>query len=127
MKELDLDKKTKETIQDISAISAIRPDVIRQVWEFTLMSWFLKMSENPEKEHTFSIPFVGDLTVKYKNSCPNQDGDFDTIIESKFEPSKDFCNLVGDVYYEANNSVIEYIQNNLIKNTIENIKSQPKK
>jgi hypothetical protein len=32
---LDLDKETKQLLEEISAISGIQKNVVREVWEFT--------------------------------------------------------------------------------------------
>lgn len=125
MKELPYTKDTKELLQDISSQFGLRADVIKQVWEATLVTLFLKMAENPEAEHELQIPFIGKLKVKYKNSYSvGSSGDYFTAVDSEIFLDEEFKNLVGDVYYQGNTPLIDYIQNTLIKNTLDNIKNQ---
>ena len=126
MKELEYTKDTKELLQEISALFGLRPDVVKQVWEATLIALFLKMTENPEAEHELQVPFIGKLFVKYKNSYSKDNNCF-TTVDSKMFLDEEFKNIVGDVYFQGNAPLIDYIQNTLIKNTIENIKSSPLK
>lgn len=127
MKELPYTKDTKELLQDVSSQFGLRVDVIKQVWEATLVTLFLKMAENPEAEHELQIPFIGKLKVKYKNSCSTGNSGYFTIVDSEIFLDEEFKNIVGDVYYQGNTPLIDYIQNTLIKNTLENIKNQPMK
>ena len=127
MKELPYTKDTKELLQDVSSQFGLRVDVIKQVWEATLVTLFLKMAENPEAEHELRIPFIGKLKVKYKNSCATGNSGYFTIVDSEIFLDEEFKNIVGDVYYQGNTPLIDYIQNTLIKNTLENIKNQPLK
>lgn len=112
-------KKTKELLQDVSSLFGVRSDIVKQIWDYTIITLFLKMAENPEGEHTLQLPMIGELVVKYKNSVYIKNGTI-TEVESNLRLDEEFKNLIGDVYFQGNSPIIEFVQDNLIKNTIEN-------
>lgn len=119
MKELPMTKKTKELLQEVSALFGVRSDIVKQIWDYTIITLFLKMTENPEGEHILQLPMIGELIVKYKNSVYVKNGTI-TEVESNLRLDEEFKNLIGDVYFQGNSPIIEFVQDNLIKNTIEN-------
>lgn len=114
-------KKSKELLQEVSALFGVRADVVKQIWDYTIVTLFLKMAENPEKEHVLQIPMIGELVIKYKNSYYIKDGTVPiTEVESKLRLDDEFKNLIGDIYFQGNSPIIQFIQDNLT-NTIENV------
>lgn len=120
MKELELDRDTKDMLMKISALSSIKADVIKQVWEFTNIMWYLQLSENPEKLTSITIPYFGKLGIKFNNDKLKEDGTIQSEITAFAAPSESFSNMVGDIYSQSRSEVIDFLQNNLLKNTIAN-------
>lgn len=120
MKEMDLDRDTKDMLMKISALSSIKADVIRQVWEFTAAAWYLQIADNPEKMSSINIPYFGKIGVRFKNEKLKEDGNIQSEIDAFAVPSDNFANMVGDIYNQARAPIVEFIQNELLKNAINN-------
>ena len=119
---LKLDDETKHTLEEISALSGIQRDVIREVWEFTLMRWIEQLTRDPTKLNRLQIPFLGTVGVRYVNDQLSIDGSIDTNIDIFISASPFFKKLVGEVYDGKQNVLTEMLQkkiDNAISNVIE--------
>lgn len=117
---MDLDKDTKDFLMKVSALSSIKADVIKQVWEFTVASWYLQLADNPEKMTSINIPYFGKIGIRFKNEKLKDDGNIQSEIDAWAVPSDNFSNMVGDIYNQARAPIVDFIQNELLKNTITN-------
>lgn len=120
MKEMELDRDTKDVLTKISALSSIKTDIIKQVWEFTAAAWYLQIAENPEKMSSITIPYFGKVGVRFKNEKLKEDGNIQSEIDAFAVPSESFSNMVGDIYNQARAPIVEFVQNDLLKNAINN-------
>jgi hypothetical protein len=107
---LKIDKETKHLIEEISALSGIQRDVIREVWEFTFIRWLEQITNDPEKLQTLTIPFLGAVGVRYTGDTLNDDGSLETQAESFVALSSSFRSVLGDVYDEKRNIIIDILQ-----------------
>ena len=71
---LKLDEETKHTLEEISALSGIQRDVIREVWEFTLIRWIEQITRDPVKLNRIQVPFLGTVGVRYVDDQLAEDG-----------------------------------------------------
>lgn len=107
---LKLDDATKHTIEEIAALSGIQRDVVREVWEFTLIHWLEKITRDPTKLTTLQIPFLGQVGVKYVEDTLNAEGGIDTKVDAFIALSPFFKSLIGDVFDEKQNVIIDVLQ-----------------
>lgn len=123
MKEIKLDKETKEMLAKISAAETVKADTIRQVWEYTLIAWFLQMTENPEEEYKeVTIPFLGKIGLQYKGERLDEaTGKIKTDVDASISLSDNFKSMFGDIINQARTPLVDYIQEGLMNTTIDNI------
>jgi hypothetical protein len=121
MKTMELDKDTKDMLTDISTLFGVKTEIVKEVWEYTLFVWFLKMSENPDKMSTITVPYLGHVGVKFNSeSLNNETGKIETKVDTFLSPSDAFKQMYGNIYNQAPSELAEYIQNHMIKTVIEN-------
>lgn len=107
---LKIDKDTKHLIEEISALSGIQRDVVREVWEFTFIRWLEQITNDPEKLQTLTIPFLGSVGVRYTGDTLNEDGSLETQADAFISLSSSFRGILGDVYDEKRNIIIDILQ-----------------
>lgn len=107
---LKLDDDTKSMLEEISAISGIQRDVVREVWEFTLIRWVEKLTKDPKKLTTLTVPFLGQVGIRYVEDILKEDGTIDTKADAYLALSPTFKTLVGDVYDEKLDVIIAILQ-----------------
>jgi len=121
---LKLDDETKHTLEEISALSGIQRDVIREVWEFTLIRWIEQISRDPTKLNTIQVPFLGTVGVRYVDDRLGADGSIETNVDIYIAASPFFKKLVGEIYDGKHNVLTNILQkkiNNAIANVIEDV------
>jgi len=119
---LKLDEDTRHTIEEISALSGIQRDVIREVWEFTFIRWVEQISRDPTKLSNLQIPFLGTVGVRYVDDQLGEDGTIDTTVDSYASLSPFFKKVIGEVYDGKQNVITELLElkiDNAISNIIE--------
>ena len=62
---LKLDDECKNILQEISALSGYSQIIIKEVVEYFLIDWALKIVDKPDDYAELSIPFIGKVKVKY--------------------------------------------------------------
>ena len=107
---LKLDKETKQLVEEISALSGIQRDVVREVWEFTFIRWLEQITNDPEKLQSLVIPFLGSVGVRYTGDTLNEDGSLETQADAFVSLSSSFRSILGDVYDEKRNIIIDILQ-----------------
>lgn len=107
---LKVDDETKSVLEEISAISGIQKDVVREVWEFTLLRWIEKITKDPKKLTSLQIPFLGRVGVRYVDDVLNNDGTVETKVDAFLSLDPFFTTLVGDIYDEKKNVIIDILQ-----------------
>jgi hypothetical protein len=103
----DIDKKL---VDELSALSGISKDVIREVWEYMIVYWAEQISRSPEKPHTLEIPFLGSLYVKYIGDEETPDGYLTTNVDAFISLSTQFKKLVGDIVDEKDSVVLDLLR-----------------
>jgi hypothetical protein len=119
---LKLDDETKHTLEEISALSGIQRDVIREVWEFTLIRWIEQITRDPTKLNTIQVPFLGTVGVRYVDDQLGADGSIETNVDIYIAASPFFKKLIGEVYDEKHNVLTDMLQKKIdsaIANVVE--------
>ncbi len=117
---LKLDEETRHTIEEISALSGIQRDVIKEVWEFTLLRWIEQITKDPTKLSNLQIPFLGSVGVRYVEDQLGENGAIETKVDSFVCLSPFFKKVIGEVYDGKQNIITELLEIK-IDNAISNI------
>ena len=102
---MKLDEEMVGLLNEISAISGIQRVVIREVWEYMLISWAEKLASNEGKLTTLKVPFLGNIAIQYKEDIMNENGTVSTEVNQFVNVSDSFKKLVGDIHDEKFNVI----------------------
>lgn len=120
---LKLDEETKHILEEISTISGIQRDVIREVWEFTMIRWIEQITRDPTKLNRLQVPFLGTVGVRYVEDQLGADGSIETSVDCFIGLSPFFKKVIGEVYDGKQNVITELLElkiDNAITNIAEN-------
>lgn len=101
MSKLQLDRSTKELLEDIADYFGCKPDVIRDVWEATLIVWLLKYSQDEKNIKSIHLPYVGTLGLRSQGESINNETN---KIESNFDTFIALNDQFKDLLKEASNN-----------------------
>jgi len=107
---LKLNEEQKKMVDEISALSGIQKEIIREVWEYTLIRWAEQIASNPKKLTVLEIPFAGKLGVKYDGDVVESSGAVSTKVTALFDPSAQFKKLIGDIEDEGDSIVTDLLK-----------------
>jgi len=114
---LRMDEEQKQLIEEISAISGLQKEVIREVWEFSAIRWAEQILSDTSKMHRLVVPYLGTVGVKYINDTVEPTGAVSTNVEAFAALSPQFKKMVGDLVDEGPN-VIESLLERKISSAI---------
>lgn len=112
---LKITDEQKKLIDEISAISGIGKEIVREVWEFTIIRWIEQVTKNPKGLNNFEIPFVGQLGVRYVGDTIEENGALSTNVDAFVSLHPSFRKLIGDTVDEGPSLVVD-----LLKKKIDN-------
>lgn len=122
MKEFKFDKSTKDMIADISSLFGVKSEVVKQVWEYTLFTWFLKLSKDPEHVTSIKIPYLGNVGIKLDSETLDEEtGKLKSNVTSFIALDEEFKQMYGNICAQSESELAEYIQEHYIKNIVEDI------
>ena len=103
---LKLSEDTKNVIIEVSALSGISQNIIKEVFEYLLINWAIKISDHPDDFAELDIPYLGTVNVKFSNDTVTDTGDLKTEIESYVEIDEGFKTLIGTIHDEGRTELI---------------------
>ena len=62
---LKFSEDTRTFVTEISALSGIPQNIIKEVLEFMVMDWAIKIGDSPDSFAELPIPYLGKILVKY--------------------------------------------------------------
>ena len=112
-----LNEDTKNQILEISALSGYAQNVVKEVLEYMLMSWAIKIADNPDKYASLTIPCLGNVMVKYVDDEVLPTGELSTITDSQVVLNDQFKKLIGDLHDEGMTELVPMMEKK-IKNAV---------
>lgn len=112
-----LNEDTKNQILEISALSGYAQNVVKEVLEYMLMSWAIKIADNPDKYASLTIPYLGNVMVKYVDDEVLPTGELSTITDSQVVLNDQFKKLIGDLHDEGMTELVPMMEKK-IKNAV---------
>ena len=101
MSKIQMDKSTKDLLDDISSYFGCKPDTIRDVWEATLIVWLLKYSQDERSLKNITLPFIGTLGLRPQGESINNETN---KIESNFDAFIALSDQFKDLLKESKNN-----------------------
>lgn len=114
---LKIDDDIKRLIDEVSALSGIQREAVREVFEFLVIRWVEQVAANPDGLARLQVPFLGTIAVKYKNDEVLPSGEVTTNVDAFFSLSDQFKKLVGDIHDEGD-SVVTALLRKKIENAL---------
>ena len=121
MKEFFESKNTKDLMQDVCNLFGVKQSIVKQIWDYTLFSWFMKLSSQEGPVRKIEIPYIGTLSVSVKDEEEDANGNLITNTESSIELNPEFSKMLGQIDAEAETELSEFIEEQYIKPVTENV------
>lgn len=83
MEKLAIDRDTKELLEDVSSLFGVKSDIIKDVWEYTMIVWLLKLSDSNANLKRIKIPYIGSVGLRFlgeKMGDEKIDADYDAFL-----------------------------------------------
>lgn len=107
---LRIDEECKNIIQEISALSGYSQIIIKEILEYFLIDWSLKIVDNPDNYAELLIPFIGKLFIKYDGDKKVNPEEITTKVSSYIEINESFKKLIGDLHDEGRTEIDRALQ-----------------
>lgn len=104
------DEDTKNTLLEISALSGYSQGVVKEVLEYWVYSWAIKIVDNPDSYASLVIPYLGSVSAKYKNDKITSSGEIATEVDTFVDLSDSFKKLIGDLHDEGYSALVPLMQ-----------------
>lgn len=106
---LKLNEDTKNLIMEVSALSGVPQNVVKEVLEYYLVYASIKIADNPDGYACITVPYIGKVFIKYDGDVITPSGDLLTKVDSFIEVDSSFKKLVGDINDECMTPVIDML------------------
>ena len=110
---LKFSEDTRTFVTEISALSGIPQNIIKEVLEFMVMDWAIKIGDSPDSFAELPIPYLGKILVKYEGDSITPEGELSTDVSVFVNLCDSFKKLVGDIHDEAQTVLTDLMQKKL--------------
>ena len=97
-------------IPRISALSGYHQSVIREVLEYFLIDWGIKIAEHPDDFVELDIPYLGKVAVKYAGDRVLPTEELATEVETYVELNDSFKKFIGELHDEEYTVLVPMIE-----------------
>lgn len=116
MEKISLDKDSKDLLEEVSSLFGVKSDIIKDVWDYTLIAWLLKMADSDANFKRFRIPYVGSIGLRFLGEKASNDSD---KIEADYEAfvslNDNFKNLLKAIKNNGSEELVQFIQSKIKK------------
>lgn len=110
MTNFKLDEASRTVMTEVGALSGYTQSIIKEVFEYLTYSWAIKIVDNPDTYATLNIPYLGTLTLKYKDDHITEKGELSTEVDYSFSLNDSFKKLVGVLHDEGYSELVPLMQ-----------------
>ena len=110
MNTLKLDEDSKNVILEVSALSGLAQNIVKEVLEYLAYSWAVRIVDCPDNFTPLRIPYLGEVYIKYKDDKVNTNGDIETEVETFVNLAPGFKKLIGDLHDEGYSELVPWMQ-----------------
>lgn len=115
MEKIALNKDTKELLDKISSLFGIKTDVIKDVWEYTLIVWLLEYANSNASLKRVPVPYLGTIGLRFNGERLSNDDKIEADIDSFIALDSNFKDLLKSVQNNSSEVVIDLIQTKIKK------------
>lgn len=103
---LRLEEDTKNIILEVSALSGYAQNVVKEVFEYLLVNWAIKVADHPNDFAALTLPYIGALNVKFAGDKVLPSGELTTEVDVFADLTSSFKKLIGDLHDEGYTELI---------------------
>lgn len=107
---LRLTDDTKNVITEVSALSGISQNIVKEVFEYLLINWAIKIADNPDAFASLVVPYLGTVSVKYVDDVVLPTGELYTEIESFSDINDGFRSFIGTLHDEGRTELVPLLE-----------------
>lgn len=115
MEKLALDKETKELLEDISSLFGVKPDIVKDVWEYTVITWLLKMSDSEANLKRIRIPYVGSIGLRFTGEKIGSEDKIEADYDAFVAINSNFKDTLKAIKNNSSDELTALIQNKIKK------------
>jgi hypothetical protein len=113
-----VDENTKQLIKEVSTLFGIKAEVVKEIFEYITFVWILNITENPDEFTKLTIPFLGNIDIKFKKDFIGTDGSLMTEVESNLTINDTFKTMISDLHDSSLHSITDYLKENYINKLV---------
>ena len=115
------DEATKAMILEISSLMQVKADIVRNVWQFTVLSMMLRVAETDENKLTrLVLPYIGSIGIKNNGTIATTKG-MEQDLDVFMSLSENFKNMFNKCQGGNYADLSEYVQKKFLDPVINNI------
>lgn len=103
---LYMSDETKAMILETATLFGISQNIVKEVFEYLLMDFAIKICENPDSPAKLTIPYVGSLYVQYEGDEALESGELDTKVNVSVDLAQSFKKLIGDLHDQGYTALV---------------------
>lgn len=105
------DKNTKDLIDDVSSYFGCKADMVKDVWEATLIVLLLKYSQNDRVVKSIPLPYIGTLGIRPGGeSINNETNKIEYSFDVFVSLSEQFKDLLKETSNNGSSKIAELYQ-----------------
>ena len=110
-----------DIVLDISALFGVKSEVVKQVWEMTVLALLLKTSDFEDSKNVrLKIPFIGNMLLR-DNGSVIENGKCTPDIECFMCLDENFKQLFDRARYNDFDNLSDYVQDKYLSDIIDKI------
>jgi hypothetical protein len=122
MKTFELDDETKELIEYTSNLMGVDKSIIKEVYQYMLFTWFLKLSQSDKKVTSVQVPYLGKIGLRYGQETLSKDSDsIEPQVDAYVILNEEFKKMLYDIHNNKNSEIAEFIQQKHIDHLIDSV------
>lgn len=99
---------TKNFITEVSTLTGYPQNMVREILEFFVLDWGIRLAEAPDDFAALNVPFMGNVNVKYNRDELLDSGAITTVVDSNIDFLPSFKKMVGDIHDQGYPELVPY-------------------
>lgn len=114
MEKIALDKDTKDLLDEVASLFGVKSDIIKDVWDYTMIVWLLKVADSDAKVNRVRVPYLGTIGLRFlgeKTGEEKIEADYDAFVCL----NDNFKDLLKAVKNNGSEELTQFIQTKIKK------------
>lgn len=115
MEKILLDRDTKELLEEVSSLFGVKSDVIKDVWDYTMIVWLLKIADAKGNWRRIKVPYLGTIGLRFLGEKIGSEDKIEADYDSFTLLDDNFKDLLKAVKNNGSEELTQFIQNKIKK------------